>query len=231
MVVAAVDHRDLGRSARQCPGGGEAAEAGADDDDARAVAVGCDMAVLRLAIGTAADRRLAAGGGSSRLPMVAIGRGYRRWRRGLACRTSMADVRGVRAMAGERVRIGILGASGYTGAELLRLLGDHPRAEIRALTAERQAGKPIGEVFPQLADLRPADLGRRSRTSTWPAWTSSSAACRTRPPRRSSRPCRAAPRSSTSRPTSGCAIPQLYAQHLRPRRIRRSSCRRRRSTG
>jgi N-acetyl-gamma-glutamyl-phosphate reductase len=60
-------------------------------------------------------------------------------------------------MAGERVRIGILGASGYTGAELLRLLGDHPRAEIRALTAERQAGKAIGEVFPQLAvyDLPP----------------------------------------------------------------------------
>ena len=54
-------------------------------------------------------------------------------------------------MQGETVRIGILGASGYTGAELLRLLGDHPRAEIRALTAERQAGKPIGEVFPQLA--------------------------------------------------------------------------------
>ncbi|MFZ1430045.1 MAG: N-acetyl-gamma-glutamyl-phosphate reductase [Geminicoccaceae bacterium] len=49
------------------------------------------------------------------------------------------------------VKIGILGASGYTGAELLRLLGDHPRAEIRALTAERQAGKAIGEVFPQLA--------------------------------------------------------------------------------
>lgn len=49
------------------------------------------------------------------------------------------------------VRIGILGASGYTGAELLRLLGEHPRAEIRALTAERQAGRPIGEVFPQLA--------------------------------------------------------------------------------
>jgi N-acetyl-gamma-glutamyl-phosphate reductase len=60
-------------------------------------------------------------------------------------------------MAGERIRIGILGASGYTGAELLRLLGDHPRAEVRALTAERQAGKAIGEVFPQLAvyDLPP----------------------------------------------------------------------------
>lgn len=54
-------------------------------------------------------------------------------------------------MVESSIRIGILGASGYTGAELLRLLGDHPRAEIRALTAERQAGKSIGEVFPQLA--------------------------------------------------------------------------------
>jgi N-acetyl-gamma-glutamyl-phosphate reductase len=49
------------------------------------------------------------------------------------------------------VKIGILGASGYTGAELLRLLGDHPGAEITALTAERQAGRHVGEVFPQLA--------------------------------------------------------------------------------
>jgi N-acetyl-gamma-glutamyl-phosphate reductase len=48
------------------------------------------------------------------------------------------------------VRIGILGASGYTGAELLRLLLRHPAAEIRALTGERSAGKPIGAVFPQL---------------------------------------------------------------------------------
>jgi N-acetyl-gamma-glutamyl-phosphate reductase len=54
-------------------------------------------------------------------------------------------------MTSASIRIGILGASGYTGAELVRLLGDHPRAEIRVLTAERQAGKPIGEVFPQLA--------------------------------------------------------------------------------
>lgn len=48
------------------------------------------------------------------------------------------------------IRIGILGASGYTGAELIRLLGSHPRAEIRLLTAERHAGKAIGEVFPHL---------------------------------------------------------------------------------
>ncbi|HTZ80419.1 MAG TPA: N-acetyl-gamma-glutamyl-phosphate reductase [Stellaceae bacterium] len=50
-----------------------------------------------------------------------------------------------------RVRIAILGASGYTGAELLRLLAEHPHAEIVALTADRQAGKPIGTVFPHLA--------------------------------------------------------------------------------
>jgi N-acetyl-gamma-glutamyl-phosphate reductase len=50
-----------------------------------------------------------------------------------------------------RVRIAILGASGYTGAELLRLLAHHPNAEIVALTADRQAGKPIGSVFPHLA--------------------------------------------------------------------------------
>ncbi len=56
-------------------------------------------------------------------------------------------------MTAERVEIAILGASGYTGAELLRLLASHPRLRIGALTAERQAGKEPGEVFPHLASL------------------------------------------------------------------------------
>ena len=51
------------------------------------------------------------------------------------------------------VRIGILGASGYTGAELLRLLARHPQAEIRLVTANAKAGKAVGEVFPHLAHL------------------------------------------------------------------------------
>jgi N-acetyl-gamma-glutamyl-phosphate reductase len=51
---------------------------------------------------------------------------------------------------GTRTRIAILGASGYTGAELLRLLATHPYAEIVALSADRSAGKPIEEVFPHL---------------------------------------------------------------------------------
>lgn len=52
-----------------------------------------------------------------------------------------------------RVRIAILGASGYTGGELIRILSRHPVADIRALTADRQAGKTIAEVFPHLAQL------------------------------------------------------------------------------
>ena len=51
---------------------------------------------------------------------------------------------------GEKVRIGVLGASGYTGEEVVRLLSLHPTFEITALTGDRQAGKPFSEVFPHL---------------------------------------------------------------------------------
>ncbi|WP_119458344.1 N-acetyl-gamma-glutamyl-phosphate reductase [Rhodospirillaceae bacterium SYSU D60014] len=57
-----------------------------------------------------------------------------------------------------RLRIGILGASGYTGAELVRLLTRHPESEIRLLTADRQAGRPLAEVFPHLGGLGLPDL-------------------------------------------------------------------------
>jgi N-acetyl-gamma-glutamyl-phosphate reductase len=50
-----------------------------------------------------------------------------------------------------KVKIGILGASGYTGAELLRLLLRHPRAEIALLTADRRAGQEVRNVFQQFA--------------------------------------------------------------------------------
>lgn len=58
----------------------------------------------------------------------------------------------------DRFRIAILGASGYTGAELLRLLRYHPQAQIVALTADRQAARPIGAVFPHLAGEGLPDL-------------------------------------------------------------------------
>ncbi len=48
-------------------------------------------------------------------------------------------------------KIGVLGASGYTGAELLRLLIRHPRVEVVLLTAERRAGQHMRQVFPQFS--------------------------------------------------------------------------------
>ncbi len=47
----------------------------------------------------------------------------------------------------------ILGASGYTGAELVRLLAGHPDMRISALSADRKAGLAYGEVFPHLRHL------------------------------------------------------------------------------
>lgn len=57
-----------------------------------------------------------------------------------------------------RYRIGILGASGYTGADLARILATHPQVEIALLTAERSAGRPMAEVYPHLGHLDLPDL-------------------------------------------------------------------------
>jgi len=56
------------------------------------------------------------------------------------------------------VRIGILGASGYTGAELVRLLSGHLNAEISVLTANQQAGQPMHAVYPHLRSMALPDL-------------------------------------------------------------------------
>jgi len=53
-----------------------------------------------------------------------------------------------------KARIGILGASGYTGGELVRVLLRHPRGEIVLLTAERRAGQEMRTVFPQFSPYR-----------------------------------------------------------------------------
>ncbi|WP_298727852.1 N-acetyl-gamma-glutamyl-phosphate reductase [uncultured Ferrovibrio sp.] len=53
----------------------------------------------------------------------------------------------------DAIRVAILGASGYTGAELLRVLLRHPRVRIVALTADRKAGEGIEAVFPQFIGL------------------------------------------------------------------------------
>ncbi len=58
------------------------------------------------------------------------------------------------------IKIAVIGASGYTGADLVRLAARHPDIEIAALTANTHAGKPMAEVFPHLAGLDLPDLVR-----------------------------------------------------------------------
>ncbi|MBM7067666.1 N-acetyl-gamma-glutamyl-phosphate reductase [Actibacterium sp. 188UL27-1] len=60
--------------------------------------------------------------------------------------------------------IAILGASGYTGAELVRLIASHPSFEIKALCAERKAGLTMAEVFPHLAHLELPRLAKIDET-------------------------------------------------------------------
>ncbi len=55
-------------------------------------------------------------------------------------------------------RIAILGASGYTGAELARIIATHPGMRIVALSGDRKAGMSMGEVFPHLRHLGLPDL-------------------------------------------------------------------------
>ncbi|SHK19777.1 N-acetyl-gamma-glutamyl-phosphate reductase [Desulforamulus aeronauticus] len=47
-------------------------------------------------------------------------------------------------------KIGVVGATGYAGAELVRLLSRHPQATLAVLTSQTYAGKAMGEVFPHL---------------------------------------------------------------------------------
>ena len=67
-----------------------------------------------------------------------------------------------------KAKIGILGASGYTGAELVRLLLRHPHVDIVLLTADRRAGKPMADVFPQFAPFALPPLKALDEVD-WPA--------------------------------------------------------------
>jgi N-acetyl-gamma-glutamyl-phosphate reductase len=53
----------------------------------------------------------------------------------------------------KRVKVAIAGASGYAGAELVRLAALHPHFELVAVTSEKSAGTPVAGVFPSLAGL------------------------------------------------------------------------------
>lgn len=63
------------------------------------------------------------------------------------------------------VKVGIVGGTGYTGVELLRLLARHPQAALMAITSRKEAGMPVADMFPSLrghVDLKfcdPQDAG------------------------------------------------------------------------
>ncbi len=48
------------------------------------------------------------------------------------------------------IKVGIVGGTGYTGVELLRLLAAHPQVELRTITSRAEAGMPVSQMFPSL---------------------------------------------------------------------------------
>ena len=57
-------------------------------------------------------------------------------------------------MTQNKIKVAVIGASGYTGGELLRLLSGHPQVSIAlTLSSERSAGRPLTEIFPNLTSI------------------------------------------------------------------------------
>lgn len=48
------------------------------------------------------------------------------------------------------IKVGVIGGTGYTGVELLRLLAQHPEVELSVITSRGEAGRPVAELFPNL---------------------------------------------------------------------------------
>ncbi|MEK7843838.1 MAG: Gfo/Idh/MocA family oxidoreductase, partial [Pseudomonadota bacterium] len=48
------------------------------------------------------------------------------------------------------IKVGIVGGTGYTGVELLRILSQHPAVQIQAITSRQEAGMSVADLFPSL---------------------------------------------------------------------------------
>ncbi len=62
------------------------------------------------------------------------------------------------SIATDQVKVAVVGASGYSGEELVKLLLLHPKVELTVLTSRQYAGKSLGEVFPKFSNLPGASL-------------------------------------------------------------------------
>jgi len=49
-----------------------------------------------------------------------------------------------------KIKVGIVGGTGYTGVELLRLLANHPNVELQVITSRSEAGLPVSDLYPNL---------------------------------------------------------------------------------
>ena len=63
-------------------------------------------------------------------------------------------------MAKETIKVGIVGGTGYTGVELLRLLAQHPHCELAVITSRKEAGHAGRRHVPQPARARDARVHR-----------------------------------------------------------------------
>ena len=59
----------------------------------------------------------------------------------------------------QKIKTAVVGASGYTGMELLRLLLMHPQAELTCVTSRQYAGQALSSIFPRFSNLQGSDLG------------------------------------------------------------------------
>ncbi|WP_322995605.1 N-acetyl-gamma-glutamyl-phosphate reductase [Castellaniella sp.] len=53
-------------------------------------------------------------------------------------------------MSTSRIKVGIVGGTGYTGVELLRLLSQHPGVQLHAITSRKESGLPVADMYPNL---------------------------------------------------------------------------------
>ncbi|MFT0851425.1 N-acetyl-gamma-glutamyl-phosphate reductase [Achromobacter sp. F4_2707] len=54
------------------------------------------------------------------------------------------------SVADSRIKVGIVGGTGYTGVELLRLLSQHPNVDLQAITSRKEDGVPVADMYPSL---------------------------------------------------------------------------------
>lgn len=71
-----------------------------------------------------------------------------RYSRGRYAQSAILEEEGMNAL-----KVAIVGASGYSGEELVRLLYRHPNVNIACITSRQYAGQPVGNVFPRFAEL------------------------------------------------------------------------------